>query len=356
MENSCEVISFDYAMKHVLKQKDYFSILEGFLLALLKEEVTIMEILDNDRNSQIKLNRVSLFVKNQHGKKMIVKIQYGGGNDYLSKILWDTCKTIVDVIPVETFVKVVSISLLYFNIGSKCIYKSLTDFYDLDADSKLFIEEDINLKDICPEYYLININRFNDIIETDLDEWLYMLKNNHIKDDSKSKNIDIARQVLAVSTLNSEQKRKYDSFMKEKSIERIQISVLEQELEQKENELSKKEQELAQKKNELAQKETELAIKKAEIIQAKSGGKARGKVEGLAQGIIEGKAQGIIEGKAQGIAEGKAQGIAEGVEQEKMQLIKRSLKKGLSVKTISIITELPLTQIQEISDNLKKIL
>jgi hypothetical protein len=40
---------------------------------------------------------------------------------------------------------------------------------------------------LFPEYYLIRINNFNDIAVTPLDEWIYFLKNEAIKDEFKAK-------------------------------------------------------------------------------------------------------------------------------------------------------------------------
>ncbi len=43
-------VSFDWAAKKLLRQKSNFIILEGFLTALLNEEITITEILESESN------------------------------------------------------------------------------------------------------------------------------------------------------------------------------------------------------------------------------------------------------------------------------------------------------------------
>lgn len=43
-------IRFDYAIKRLLRQKDNFSILEGFLSELLYEDIKIQEILESESN------------------------------------------------------------------------------------------------------------------------------------------------------------------------------------------------------------------------------------------------------------------------------------------------------------------
>ena len=60
------LISFDWAMKKLLRSKANFEILEGFLSELLKEDIRILEILESESNkesSHNKYNQVDLKVK-----------------------------------------------------------------------------------------------------------------------------------------------------------------------------------------------------------------------------------------------------------------------------------------------------
>ncbi len=60
-----KLISFDWAMKKLLRSKANFEILEGFLSELLKEDISILEILESESNkedSKDKFNRVDLKV------------------------------------------------------------------------------------------------------------------------------------------------------------------------------------------------------------------------------------------------------------------------------------------------------
>ncbi|MBF0416514.1 MAG: hypothetical protein HQL79_12195, partial [Magnetococcales bacterium] len=45
-----QLISFDWALKRLLRSKANFEILEGFLSELLREEVFIVEILESESN------------------------------------------------------------------------------------------------------------------------------------------------------------------------------------------------------------------------------------------------------------------------------------------------------------------
>ena len=72
-----KLISFDWAIKRILRSKANFEILEGFLSELLFEDITILEILESESNQEQKndkFNRLDIKVKNQK-------------NQYLLKIL-----------------------------------------------------------------------------------------------------------------------------------------------------------------------------------------------------------------------------------------------------------------------------
>jgi len=77
-----KLITFDWAMKRLLRSKANFEILEGFLSELLGEDITILEILESESNKESKLdkfNRVDLKVKN--GKdEIIISFKQGEGN------------------------------------------------------------------------------------------------------------------------------------------------------------------------------------------------------------------------------------------------------------------------------------
>ncbi|MDR1792687.1 MAG: hypothetical protein LBR36_08970, partial [Bacteroidales bacterium] len=56
-------ISFDWAVKKILRQKENFVVLEGLLSVLLEEDVKIQEIIESESNKETefdKFNRVDL--------------------------------------------------------------------------------------------------------------------------------------------------------------------------------------------------------------------------------------------------------------------------------------------------------
>ncbi|MEI6200210.1 MAG: PD-(D/E)XK nuclease family transposase, partial [Actinomycetota bacterium] len=68
MSNTRKLITFDWAIKRLLRSKANFGILEGFLTELLKEEIVILDLLESESNKDDKVdkfNRVDLRVRNQ---------------------------------------------------------------------------------------------------------------------------------------------------------------------------------------------------------------------------------------------------------------------------------------------------
>ncbi|MCI5146902.1 MAG: hypothetical protein D3923_15615, partial [Candidatus Electrothrix sp. AR3] len=90
------LISFDWAMKKLLRSIANFEILEGFLSELLNDDISILEILESESNKENvldKFNRVDLKVKNQDDEIIIIEVQYELELDYLQRILFGTSKT-----------------------------------------------------------------------------------------------------------------------------------------------------------------------------------------------------------------------------------------------------------------------
>jgi len=72
------LITFDWAIKRLLRSKANFDILEGFLSELLKEDIEIVEVLESESNKDRiadKFNRVDLKVKNSRQQIILIEIQ-----------------------------------------------------------------------------------------------------------------------------------------------------------------------------------------------------------------------------------------------------------------------------------------
>ena len=71
-------IRFDWAIKHILRDKANFDILEGFISVLLGEKVEIEELIEsesNQENDRDKFNRVAIQAKNRKWHIIIVEVQ-----------------------------------------------------------------------------------------------------------------------------------------------------------------------------------------------------------------------------------------------------------------------------------------
>ncbi|MCI5212662.1 MAG: Rpn family recombination-promoting nuclease/putative transposase [Candidatus Electrothrix sp. ATG2] len=223
-----KLISFDWAMKKLLRSKANFEILEGFLSELLMEDVTILELLESESNKEDardKFNRVDLKVKNEKEELLIIEVQYEREFDYLQRILFGTSKVITEHLhkkePYSKVTKVISINILYFDLGhgEDYVYHGTTSFRGLHEQDLLQLSDEQRnlygknkLHEIFPEYYLIKVNNFNDIAKDTLDEWIYFLKNEEIKGDFKAKGIEKAKQELDILKLSDEERRAYERY------------------------------------------------------------------------------------------------------------------------------------------------
>jgi len=224
-----KLVSFDWAMKRLLRSKANYEVLEGFLSELLKEDIRILEILESESNKEDrydKYNRVDLKVETRAKEIIIVEVQYEREFDYLQRMLFGVSKTITEHIaesdPYYTVRKVISVNILYFDLGrgEDYIYKGRTVFRGLHENDELRLNtkqrelyKAERIADIYPEYYLIKINRFDDIAKDTLDEWIYFFKNEEIKDEFKAKGLAKAKTVLDMMKLSDEERRGYEKYM-----------------------------------------------------------------------------------------------------------------------------------------------
>lgn len=229
--NTRRLVSFDWAVKRLLRSKTNFAVLEGLLSELLKDNITILEILEGESNKDTReqhLTRVDLLVKNQSDALVIIEVQADRQDDYLHRILYGTSKCIVDNLPAgveyRQIKKVISVSIVYFNLGlgKDYVYHGTTTFRgihtgdDLGLDAKqknaYAVESPAG---IYPEYYLLKINNFNNIAKNGLDQWIYFLKNETIQPEFTAKGLAEAKETLDVLKLDDSQRREYEYWQLE---------------------------------------------------------------------------------------------------------------------------------------------
>jgi len=230
------LIRFDWAAKHILRDKANFDILEGFLTALLEKDIKIINLLESESNREDetdKFKRVDLLTVDDKGEYIIIEIQNEREIHYLERLLYGTSKLIVENLklgePYKKIKKVISVSILYFTFGEKVddyVYYGNTEFRGIHTKNPLILRRKeketlrtIETKDIYPEYYLIEVEKFENVVQSDLDEWIYFLKNESIRDDFKSKNIKKMQEKLDILKMSQKERKRYERYLMNLAIE-----------------------------------------------------------------------------------------------------------------------------------------
>ncbi len=223
------LIRFDWAIKRLLRNKADFSVLEGFLSELLKEKIIIEDILESEGNQQSdidKFNRVDILVKNSKDELVLVEIQNQNEFDYFQRMTYGTSKIIVEYLKLgdkyKNLKKVYSINIVYFDLGQgeDYVYHGKTDFYGIHKSDKLLLSpkqaeifDKVEPAEILLEYYVIKVNQFDDVAKDTLDQWIYYLKNNDVKDEFTAQGIDKVRKLWRVDNLSEEEQKKYKRYL-----------------------------------------------------------------------------------------------------------------------------------------------
>ena len=298
-------IRFDWAIKRLLRQKANFGVLNGFLTVMLREEVSILEILESEGNQESaddKFNRVDIKALNSKGEIIIVEIQNTREVHYLERILYGVAKAIPEHISLgegyQKVKKVYSISILYFDlgVGSDYIYHGQNHFIGVHTGDRLRI----NTRDrdavvtrlpaeIFPEYILVRVNEFDKVATTPLDEWITYLKDGTIRPDTTAPGLREAREKLKYYSMSTQERHAYD-----KHLDTIMI---------------------------------------------------QNDVHDTAK--WEGRMEGLAEGKAEGLAEGLAEGEARKVEALR-QTAANMKRMGIGAADIAKCTGLPVEVIEKL--------
>jgi len=230
-----KLVRFDWAMKYILRNKANFDVLEAFLSNLLKEEIKVLDILESESNQEAenrKFNRVDLKCKDSQGRQIIIEIQNQREADYLQRLLWGTSKAVVEGLQLGSryseVVKVISISILYHTIrvdekeNTDFIYYGTAELVGLHTKKPLVLHDAVSKnekvaivtsKDVFPEYYMIYVEKFQDMIDEAIDEWVYFFKHGEIREDFKSPGILLAAKKLDYLMMSEEERRAYDGYI-----------------------------------------------------------------------------------------------------------------------------------------------
>ena len=311
MEQDNTYIRFDWAMKHMLRDKANFGILEGLISVLLGEDVKIVELLESESNQKSeddKFNRVDIKAKNSKGHLIIVEVQLTRQLYYLQRILYGTCKAITEHINIgekyDQVKKVYSISILYcdYGRGDDYVYHGETRFKGIHTGNDLLVstkEEGVIVphlpREVFPEYYLVRVNVYDKIPETPLDEWIEYLKTGKVKEDTRTPGLQEVKEKLRYLSMSAKERRAYDEHM------------------------------------------DNIMVQNDVLDTARD--------EGLAEGLQQGLEQGLRQGLEQGLEQGRAEGVA--------SVVKNLIRTGMDIDVVSAATGLSAQEIDIISKSMR---
>ncbi|MDR2704672.1 MAG: Rpn family recombination-promoting nuclease/putative transposase [Planctomycetaceae bacterium] len=220
------LISFDYALKRLLRNKVNYDVLEGFLSELLKTDISVKNIGESESNKEHvgdKYNRVDILVEDKNGVIMLIELQFTQEIDYLHRMLFGTSKAITERMTrgskYREVKKIYSINIVYFDLGEgeDYVYHGKTHFTGLHTNDELHLSKAQHAMfgkemagDIYPEYYILRVNKFDDKTRDRLDEWIYFFKHTVIKDEFQAKGLGKARNILDRDKLPPEEQKDYD--------------------------------------------------------------------------------------------------------------------------------------------------
>ena len=320
MTNNSKYIRFDWAIKCILRDTANKKVLEGLISVLIKEPVTITEILESENNKirlEDKGNRVDVKAKTQDGEIIIVEVQLSKEIDFFQRILFGTAAAINDQIGIgldyKVIKKVYSINVLYFDFGTgdDYAYHGYMEFHGMTKEDSVLQfnnekEETFVHKGtkpvtphnkVFPEYFLLRVNQFNEVAKTPIEEWMAYLKDGIINDDTTDPGLQEAREKLTFMKMSEAEQKAYREYM---------VSVH-------------------------AAKDVIDTAKK----------------EGFNHGWDLGHDEGVHEGREKGREEGRKEGLKLG-EENKAKAIARNMKaKGFSIADIADMTGLAAEEIAQ---------
>lgn len=247
------LVSFDWALKRLLRSKANFDVLEGFLSELFRRDVTVLEILESEGNKDRvddKFNRVDLKARLDGEEIVIVEVQAARERAFLQRILYGVSKVVTEHMderdPYEKVPRVISVNVLFspFGEGSETVYHGRMAFEGLRTGEALDLVESSrgglrtrSVDEVFPEFYLLDVSRFDEVARDGLDEWIYFLKRGTVLDEFTAKGIMRARFVFDLMGMSRSDRIEYDHWNDgrrtfEGMVETARLEALEKGLEQ----------------------------------------------------------------------------------------------------------------------------
>lgn len=241
MSRTDTLVRFDWAIKRLLRNKANYVVLEGLLTTLLDRPIKINRLLESESNQEDatdKFNRVDILAEDESGELMLFEIQNNRELDYFHRMAYGASKVVSEYLslgdPYEKLRKVYSINIVYFSLGqgNDYAYHGKTEFVSMH-DSSDVLQLSVAQRnafgcnvpsDIFPEYYLLRVDKFDEVAKTPLDEWISFLKDGNIPVSATAPGLQEAREILRIDSLSEAEKNDYYHMMENL---RYQRSVIE---------------------------------------------------------------------------------------------------------------------------------
>lgn len=242
MTSDKPLVSFDFAIKYLLKHKSDYDIVERFISTLLATEgykpVKITALLDGESNkeeSRFKKSIADLIVQDEQGSQYIIEIDRSYTSLFLHKACFNSCRLIVDNLcsnqDYSMIKKIFHINLLYFPLANlkTPLHHGKTIFHEIDLEhpQRLHLADMggrmFDAYNIFPEYFVISIPLFNDVIQQEMDEWLYLMKYSAIKQEFSSPLMRKVAERLNVLKMSHQERTNYQAYVNESLKERDYI-------------------------------------------------------------------------------------------------------------------------------------
>ena len=223
-----KLVSFDWAMKRLLRSKANFAVLEGFLSELLRDDITITEILESESNADSgdgKVTRVDMKVRDHLGRQIIIELQHTRQGDYLQRMLYYASRAVTETLPRgQAYAKVervISVNIVYFDVGqgNDYVYLGRNEFRGIHTQDTLTLSPEQrtafgcdDVAELFPEYYILRVNKFDDVARDGLDQWVYFLKNEDIPGNFDAKGLREAKDTLDVMKLSETERHAYEAY------------------------------------------------------------------------------------------------------------------------------------------------
>ena len=227
-------ISFDWALKRLLRDKANFDVLEGFLSTLLNTTITIKELLESESNQEqeeSKQNRVDLLAKNSKDELLLIEVQGESEYAFFQRILFGASRLVSEYIDsgqnYENIKKVYSINIVYFDLGQgkDYVYHGKTEFRGIHYDDVLQLSPFQRQKfavdevyQLYPEYYILKVNDFDRWSRTPLDQWLYFLANSDIPEEADAPGLKAAREKLRIAQMSRDERAAYRRYWDNRAV------------------------------------------------------------------------------------------------------------------------------------------